>query len=84
MWVNFEVLPVTFGGKTANHGNLTEVTVLIVVWLNDVAHWIDPQPNICRERVSIPANRRVCGLRIAAEKIRAGEFKSICAVQSTW
>jgi hypothetical protein len=27
MWVNFEVLPVTFGGKTANHGNLTEVTV---------------------------------------------------------
>jgi hypothetical protein len=27
MWVNFEVLPVTFGGKIANHGNLTEVTV---------------------------------------------------------
>jgi hypothetical protein len=29
MWVNFEMLPVTFGGKTANHGNLTEVTVRV-------------------------------------------------------
>ena len=27
MWVNFEVLLVTFGGITANHGNLIEVTV---------------------------------------------------------